>query len=144
MFDVSRAIDGTFGSVFREGSWLTNFNEMKAEVDIQKAEMKISGDRWVRHKVIGLKGIGSMTGFKVTSDLIALNAPMADNTQGSVKTELVSKLADPEAFGTERVRLIDVMFDKISLANWKAGDVVNEEWAFTFEGFELLDPIEEA
>ncbi len=144
MFDPSRAIDGTFGSVFKEGSWLTNFNEMKAEVDIQKAEMKISGDRWVHHKVIGLKGTGSVTGFKVTSDLIALNAPIADNAQGSVKTELVSKLADPEAFGTERVRLIDVMFDKIPLANWKAGDIVNEEWSFTFEGFELLDPIEEA
>lgn len=144
MFDPSRAIDGTFGSVLREGNWLTNFNEMKAEVDIQKAELKIAGDRWVHHKVIGLKGTGSITGFKVTSDLIALNAPIASNSSGSVKTELVSKLADPEAFGTERIRFMNVMFDKIQLANWKAGEVVNEDWAFTFEGFELLDPIEES
>jgi len=37
---------------------------------------------------------------------------------------------------------MNVMFDKIQLADWEAGKEVNEEWAFTFEGYELLDPIE--
>jgi hypothetical protein len=139
--DAARTIDGTFGSVYLEKDWLTNFNEMKAEVEIQKSELKLSGDRWTRHKVVGLKGTGNITGYKVTSQLISLNSPVADNTSGSVRTELVSKLADPEAYGYERIRLMNVMFDKILLANWKAGEVVNEEWPFTFEGYELLDPI---
>ncbi len=139
--DASRVINGTFGSVWMDGAWLTNFNHLEASVEVQKAELKLSGDRWTRHKVTGLSGTGTVSGFKVTSDLITLTAPLGDNARGSVKTELISKLADPEGYGHERIRLKNVMFDKIQLANWTAGENVTEEWSFTFEEFELLDPI---
>ena len=33
------------------------------------------------------------------------------------------------------------MVDKIQLANWTAGEEVTEETPFTFESYELLDPI---
>lgn len=139
--DASRIINGTFGSVWMDGQWLTNFNHLEANVEVQKAEIKLSGDRWTRRKVTGLNGTGTISGFKVTSDLIQLMAPVADNTKGAVKTEIISKLADPEAYGYERIRLKNVMFDRIQLANWTAGENVTEEWPFTFEEFELLDPI---
>ncbi len=139
--DASRIINGTFGSVWMDGQWLTNFNHLEANVEVQKAEIKLSGDRWTRRKVTGLNGTGTISGFKVTSDLIQLMAPVADNTKGAVKTEIISKLADPEAYRYERIRLKNVMFDRIQLANWTAGENVTEEWPFTFEEFELLDPI---
>jgi hypothetical protein len=142
-FDASRVINGTFGEVHIDGQWETNFNHLEARVEIRKAELLPSGDRWARHKVVGLKGTGTISGFKVTSRLIELNADVRDNSKGSVKTEIVSKLADPEAFGHERIRLKNVMFDQISLANWTTGEVVNEEWPFTFEDYELVDPISE-
>jgi len=142
--DSINVINGHYGGIYHEGTWLANFNKAKAKVDIQKAEMKLSGDRWVHHKVLSLKGTGSISGYKVKSSLIKFNAPVADSGNKSVRTELVYKLNDPEAFGTERIRLINVMFDDISLADWEAGKEVTEEWAFTFEGFELLDPIEES
>ena len=34
--------------------------------------------------------------------------------------------------------------DKIDLANWEHSKEIEEEWPFTFEGYELLDPIEES
>lgn len=141
--DASRVINGSFGEVYVDGAWATNFNHLEANVEIQKAEIRPSGDRWVHHKVTGLKGTGTISGFKVTSDLISLNDPIRDNTKGAVKTEIVSKLADPEAWGYERIRLKNVMFDRISLANWTTGEVVNEEWPFTFEDYELVDKISE-
>ncbi len=139
--DASRVISGTFGSVWMDGRWLTNFNHLEANVEVQKAELKLAGDRWTRRKVTGLNGTGTISGFKVTSELIQLMAPVADNARGAVKTELITKLADPEAYGFERIRLKNVMFDRIQLANWTAGETVAEEWPFTFEEFELLDPI---
>ena len=54
------------------------------------------------------------------------------------------KLYDPEAFGAERIRLKNVMFDNIDLANWESGKEIEEEWKFTFEEYELLDPIVES
>lgn len=73
-----------------------------------------------------------MSGYKVTSDMIA---------RGFTKFDIISKLDDPESYGHERVRLIRCMPDKIQLANWTAGEEVQEETSFTFEGYELLDPI---
>lgn len=133
-FDVSRAIIGTYGKMFIDGVWQTNVNHVEAYVDNQKREMNISGDPWVRHKKGPLKGTGTMSGFKVTSDMIS---------RGFDKFEIVSNLEDPEAYGVERMRLQNVMVDRLVLANWTAGEEVREEIPFTFEGFEPLDPIVE-
>lgn len=73
-----------------------------------------------------------MTGYKVTSDMIQ---------RGFTKFEIISKLNDPESYGHESVLLKGCMVDKIQLANWTAGEEVPEETGFTFEGFELLNPI---
>lgn len=137
--DGTRVIAGTFGKVFMDGKWLTNFNEMEASVEIKKSELQVAGDRWTKHKVVGLTGTGSIRGYKITSDLAYLNDPISDNENASVRTEIISKLADPEAYGAERVRLKNVMFDKIDLAKWKSQEHISEDWPFTFEGYELLD-----
>lgn len=143
MLDSTRTINGSFGECLHNGQWLTNVYKVSAEVEISKSEIKKSGTRWTGNKVTGLKGSGSMTGYKVTTMLIDSIGQICDDTKGEYKTELISKLDDPEAWGAERIRLKNVSFDKISLANWEAGSVVEEEWPFTFEGFELLDRIEE-
>lgn len=130
--DASRTILGTFGQVFIDGIWQTNFNHLEANVEIQKRELNLSGDPWVRHKKGPMKGTGTMSGFKVTSDMVK---------RGFSKFEIVSKLDDPEAYGHERIRLMNVMPDRLQLANWTAGEEVAEEIPFTFEGYELLDPI---
>lgn len=142
-FEPSNTIDGHYGQIFHEGAWLTNFNKAEANIEIQKEELKLSGDRWTHHKVVGLKGTGSISGYKVTSALIQFNLPVANSRNKSVRTELVYKLDDPEAVSMERIRLLNVMFDSIPLANWEAGKTITEDWKFTFSGVELLDPIEE-
>ncbi len=139
--DATRVISGTFGQVFLDGVWLSNFNHFEAAVELQKAELKVSGDRWTHRKVTGLSGTGTISGFKVTSDLVRVMSPVADNKRGAVKVELIAKLEDPESYGCERIRLQNVLFDRIQLGNWTSGEIVNEEWPFTFEGYELLDPI---
>lgn len=130
--DASRTILGTYGQIFIDGVWQTNLNHLEANVEIQKRELNLSGDPWVRHKKGPMKGTGTMSGFKVTSDMIR---------RGFQKFEIISKLADPEAYGYERIRLMNVMPDRLQLANWTAGEEVTEEIPFTFEEYELLDPI---
>ena len=130
--DASRVILGTYGQVFIDGVWQTNVNHLEAKVAVEKRELNLSGDDWVRHKKGPKKGTGTMSGFKVTSDMLQ---------RGFNKFELVSKLADPESYGHERVRLKNVMVDELQLANWTSGEEVKEEIPFTFEGYELVDPI---
>lgn len=130
--DASRVILGTYGQVFIDGAWQTNFNHLEANVETQKREMNLSGDPWVRHKKGPMKGTGTMSGFKVTSAMLQ---------RSFSKFEVISKLDDPEAYGHERIRLMNVMPDRLQLANWTAGEEVTEEVPFTFEEYELLDPI---
>ncbi|MFZ5688677.1 MAG: phage tail tube protein [Bacillota bacterium] len=134
VLDPSRVIYGSYGQVFIDGQWAAEFNSLQAKVAINKIELNLAGDDWVRHKKGSKKGTGTMSGFKVTSRMIQ---------QGFDKFEIVSKLDDPEAYGYERVRLMNVMPDEVTLANWTSGEEVKEDVPFTFESFELLDPIEE-
>ena len=130
--DASRIINGTYGYVHIDGVWQTNVNHLEASVEVQKKELNLSGSSWVTHKIGSLKGTGTMSGFKATSDMIR---------RGFQKFEILSTLKDPESYGYERIRLKGVLVDKIQLANWTANEEVKEEIAFTFEGYELLDPI---
>lgn len=142
--DASRTINGSYGEVWHDGVWLTNVENAEATVDIDKEEVKRSGTRWTGHKVIGLKGSGTITGYKVTSEFIKLIGSVASDRSKPYVTELIYKLDDPESFGAERVRLKGVQFDKIPLGKFEVGKIVEEELPFTFSGFDLLDEIKES
>ncbi|MCW6075470.1 phage tail tube protein [Clostridium sporogenes] len=130
--DASRTIHGSKGKILVDGEWQTNLTECTAEVELDKKELNLVGDDWTRYKQGTKKGTGSMSGFKVSSKMIQ---------QGFKRFETISSLEDPEAYGFERIRLMNCMADKLNLINLKANELVEEETPFTFEGYELLDPI---
>ncbi|QMV42965.1 phage tail tube protein [Cohnella cholangitidis] len=132
MMDPTRAILGTYGQVFIDGVWQTNINKLEASVEVEKRELKLSGSEWTTHKLGAKKGTGTMSGYKVTSDMIR---------RGFTKIEIICKLSDPEAYGFERIVLKNCIPDKIQLANWTAGEEVTEETTFTFQGYDPVDYI---
>ncbi|MGG3839649.1 phage tail tube protein [Paenibacillus thiaminolyticus] len=131
--DPTRAILGTFAQAFIDGEWQTNINHLEAKVEIDKRELNLVGHNWVQFKIGAKKGTGTISGYKTTSKMIQRDFS---------KFDIISKLDDPEAYGFERIRLIRCMPDSVQLANWTAGEEVTEETPFTFEDYELLDPIE--
>ncbi|MDU2243167.1 MAG: phage tail tube protein [Paenibacillus sp.] len=130
--DPGRVMMGTFGQIFIEGVWQSNLNHLEASVEAEKKELNLVGTDYTVYKLGRKKGTGTMSGYKVTSDMIA---------RGFQKFSIIHKLDDPEAYGFERIQLSNCMVDKIVLANWTAGEEVTEETPFTFESYELLDPI---
>ncbi|MCP8970042.1 phage tail tube protein [Ectobacillus ponti] len=141
MLDSTRVINGTFGYVYHNGEWLTNIKSAEATVEIAKEEIKRAGTRWTAHKVTGLTGSGTISGYKVTTEFVETIGKIADDTAGTFITELILKLEDPESFGAYRVRLKGVTFDKIPLINFEVGSLVEEELPFNFTGYELIDTI---
>lgn len=137
-----RIVNGSYGELWEDGEFQQHINSVTAETTIDKSEILLSGDRWAHNKVIKLSGTGTITGFKVTSDMLQ-RFKWAEGKRGiPFKTELITALKDPEAYGHERVRLKNVSFDKVTLANHTPGEVVSVEIPFTFTYYELLDPIE--
>lgn len=133
IFDPDRTILGSYSKLIMDGDWQTNTSSVEATVDMEKGEINVMGDDWTRHKRGQKSGSGTFSGYKVTSRMIQ---------QGFKRFELIVALEDPEAYGHERIRLKNCMADSIQLANITAGEIVEEETAFTFEGYELLDAIE--
>lgn len=140
--DATRTINGSYGEVWHDGVWLTNVQSAEAVVDIDKEEIKRSGTRWTGHKVTSLKGSGTISGYKVTSDFVQLIGSVATDRGKPYVTSLILKLDDPEAFGAERVMLKGVQFDQIPLSKFEVGSLVEEALPFTFSGYDLLDKIE--
>ena len=58
-----------------------------------------------------------------------------------VRFTIISKLADPDSYGTERVALKNVSMDDLTLADWKAATLGSIEAPFTFTDYELMDEI---
>ena len=54
----------------------------------------------------------------------------------------ISKLADPDALGAERVVVKGVQFSNLILADWSAGNIGEVTYPFTFTDYEFLDMIE--
>lgn len=90
------------------------------------------------YKVVGYTGKGSLKMHKVSSYMIKKLAPSIKQGK-QVLVELVSKVADPDAIGTERVALHNVLFDSVDLINWGVGKLGEEDYNFTFEDYDLLD-----
>ena len=143
MLDDTRVISGSYGECHKEGKWLTNIYKMTADIELSYGDVKISGTRWTGQKLLGLKGTGSISGYKITSELMQLVSAITDDKSSEHVTELISKLDDPEAFGCERIRLKHVKFSKIPIVGGEVGAIVEEEWPFSFNGVEFLDPITE-
>ncbi|EMT54713.1 hypothetical protein I532_03875 [Brevibacillus borstelensis AK1] len=141
--DSTRVINGKFGEIWMDGEWLTNFHSAEATAEFQYEKVKRSGSRADGNKVVGIEYNGTLTGYKVTSDLARKVAQVFDNRRGAFVCEIIMKTADPEAYGFERVRLKGVQFTKVDVARFEHGALVEEEWPFVYDGVEWLDPITE-
>lgn len=139
--DSTRAISGKFGEIWKDGVWLSNFHTCEAGADLQYEKVKRSGNRADGNKVVGIEYNGSISGYKVTSDLAREVGQVFDNRKGAFVCELIVKLADPEAYGYERVRLKGVQFTKVNIMKFDHGSLVEEEWPFVYDGVDWLDPI---
>ena len=122
--EAKRVMYGTRGMLWLDGDEIAEVESVKATLEANKIEVKMAGHMSSGYKVVGYKGTGS---FKVIK-------------QGKqVTMSLVSKLDDPDAVGSERVMLKNVIIDSVDLINWELGKLGEEDYKFTFDDYELLD-----
>jgi hypothetical protein len=69
---------------------------------------------------------------------------MSANLKAGKQTSvtIISKLADPDAMGAERIVVRDAVLDELTLADWAAKKAGEESIPFTFSDWDLLDTIE--
>ena len=138
-----RVLNGSYGQLWLDGVYMAEGYGLDAQMEVLKAEVPMCGTTsGVGKKFTGWNGTGSLRFNKVSSSFVRKQAEAVKNGKPLVST-IISKLADPSVakYGHERVELRGVQFDTISLAQWEAGQLVQQEVPFTFDDFVFLSSI---
>lgn len=138
---ANKVISGTFGQVWVDDELIAECHGLQAKVEMQKEDIKLAGTLMTDSKVISAKGKGSLKMFHVTTRFADKISKMLKEGR-DVRYTIVSKLADPDAFGAERVVVSNVSFDDLTLADWETGKSGDIAAPFTFTGFDYLDKID--
>ena len=127
---MSEAIDTT---LVRSGTWgsLWIDGEQVAECYGCRAMMEDS-------KLVSTKGTGSIRIYNATSRLIELEGE-ALKTGKDLRHTIISNLDDPDNPNNQRIALMGVSFDDLTLADWEAAKLGQIESPFTFNDYQMLD-----
>lgn len=139
-FDAKRVINGTYGEMWLDGELIGECFGVQAKVTINKADVNMCGKSSKSQKMIGWEGKGTLKINKVNSRMVK---KLGDSIKAGkqVSCTIVSKLADPDSFGTERVVLKGVVFDDLTLVDWETKKVGQNDCPFTFDDYDFIDLI---
>lgn len=135
---ASQVFNGSHGELWLDGDYMAEATACNAEVNLEKAEIKIVKRLCKNYKVTGYECKGKIKLNKVSSYMIKkLSDKMKQAKQ--VSFEIVSYINDPDAIGAERVVIKDAVFDKLILVDWEAGKMGEEEYEYTFTDWDILE-----
>lgn len=135
-FEAQRVMSGTQGEIWIEGKYMAEVTGFKAEIKLIKEEVNQVKTMFKQYKVVGCEGTGNVKMNHVSSYFINL---MADNIRKGRQTVVTirAKLDDPDAIGREEVIIRDATFDKLTLMDWEAKKLTEDDYDFTFTDFEV-------
>ncbi|RXI57240.1 phage portal protein [Clostridium tetani] len=133
-------INGTWAELWINGELVANCIGLQAKVSLKTGDINMCRTLAKHTKVVGYEGKGTLKLNKVDSLFIKM---MSDNIKKGKQTKctIVSKLADPDALGIERICLKDCVFEELTLANWEAKKNEEESIPFSFSDWEPVDLI---
>lgn len=138
---ASRQINGTFGSVWVNNNKWLDIEEFEAKAALDYEDVNMPEDLATHKKLTGWSGEGTITTKKVYSRGASLLATALK--RGEVpEISIVGKLADPDAFGAERVAINEVTFNEFTLLAFQQKTNMTEELPFNFADYEFIDLIE--
>ena len=133
-----KVMNGTFGEVWLDDYYLAEVLSLEAKASLEKTEVNQARTLVKGYKVTGIDCKGTLKLNKVTSYFLTKLSESIKKGK-VVKCTIISKLADPDSDGIERVKLTGCVFDEITFANWEVKKLGEESIPFTFTGWEVLD-----
>jgi len=136
----NRVINGTYGSVWVNNEKWLDIEEFEAKVTIDYEDVNMAEDPATHKKQTGWSGEGNLKLKKVYSRGAKLLAEAVKKGM-TPDVNIVGKLADPDAFGSERVAINEVTFNEFMLMQFAQKTIGAEELPFNFADYDLIDSI---
>lgn len=136
---ANRVMSGTWGQIWVDNEVWAELSGFQAKYTYNKSPVNICGMMAEDAKVTSVKGTGSITVAKVYTR----NHRQADTLlEGhDVRSTIIAKLDDPDAYGAERVALYNVSFDDETIMDFQHGQLAQTTIPFTFTEREWLDVV---
>ncbi|MED1850350.1 phage tail tube protein [Brevibacillus borstelensis] len=138
--NASRVINGTYGRVWVDGELWAEVDSFEAKVTINYEDVNFAGEGATFKKAIGWTGEGSMTIKKIHSRIQQKMAAAVRRGEYP-RLQIVGKVADPSAFGAERIAFYDVTVNEFLLLRFEQKTLGSEEIPFAFSDYEAIDSI---
>jgi hypothetical protein len=139
---AKNVINGTYGTLWVNGLKWAECTTFSAEIAISYAQVHFPNDPATYQKATGYEGSGSFTLLKVYSRVQNMMATAIKSGQYP-RVELVGKLSDPDALGSQRAAIHDVTIDKLTLLKFDQKKVEDEQITFKFSNYDMLDTIQD-
>lgn len=140
--EVQQVMSGTEGEVWIDGEYMAQVTAFKTVINLDKQEVNQVKVRGKRYKITGWEGKGNIKMNHVSSFMIdKLGTDIKNGHQ--TKCTIVAKLDDPDAIGEERIVVRDATFDKLTLMDWQAKKLVEDDYDFTFTEYDILQTADE-
>ena len=134
---AKRTINGTWGEVWVDGEKIAECTACQLKIANNKQTVNLCGQYMEDSKGTSGSGTGSLTLYHVDSGFARKQSGIQNGVDR--RFTVVSKLADPDSYGAERVAAYNVSFDDLTLADWEAAKLGQIESPFTFNDYQMLD-----
>ena len=137
---ANRVMSGTWGQVWVASELWVEVSAFQAKFTYTKEDQQMAGQMAVDTKIVNAKGTGSITIKKVFSRTANHSNQVLNGIDE--RLTIIGKLADPDAYGAERVALYNVSLDEEAIMDWKAGGTTEITIPFTFTEREWLQEVQ--
>lgn len=140
MPDASKVINGTYSTVWVDGELWAEVESFEAKVMVNYEDQNFANSGATYKKGVGWAGEGAMTVKKVYS---RVQRKVAEKVKKGIfpRSTIAGKLADPDAYGTQRVVINDVTFNEVTLMKFEQKTLGTEEVPFNFSDYNFPDLI---
>ena len=138
---TNKIIRGTFGALWMDNEQLANVKSFECKASMHYETVQVSGELCDQQRYTGYDLSGTVVLHKINTQMASKVASgMKTGSMPSIK--FVTRLADPDSVGAERVAIYDVTFDEVTLTAFTNGNIGEESVPFKAGGYEYLDVIE--
>jgi len=111
---AERVMNGKFGMIYWDGEPLYEIDSFEAKVKIDREDIEFAGQMGKDSKMVGWTGEYS---FKIKKVYSRGQTKLANAIKSGidVRSQLIGKVDDPDAFGSERVVLSNCWFNELHL-----------------------------
>ena len=138
----TETINGTYVEVWIGDEYVASVQSFTGTYELTYADVKRPRNLGIGKKLIECNGTGEVVLDKINSSGIRRISDDIQNGKTPV-TNIIAKIDDPDARGSERIALHNVTFNDLTLGTFSHAELVQETLSFNFENYEVYDLMSE-